>query len=448
MGCSVACGFRHGTDVASPSLALLGWPLSLEQESSHFEHSVTALTVYFIKRGLIVSEITAKARLTPQTFNNCFSDKEKFFEALMSELIPDSRRNDGLLAKIARIAGDRQTCDDFRQTLAEHVETVVKSDAFRLKMIVALFGRDQRGAISSVRRDYNIWTNKISEQYQTALNRWGVTLNEPFDTRKIAVLFTALMEGLALRALLDEEPVKDLAGDAFLGFAAGVINVGHERHKRVDDLLAPLFDAMDSSSVEIRAVDSPKNLPKAIIGAARDYLKTLREGNRLYVAELSGVARKAKVPYSDVKRRYSTLDEVAIAALRPQTASLKDAVDTALDLGRAPEEVIWFYLDELAGMAFDHESSPFIDYLMMKSVSSDEILKKTEWPQIVQRAIEHADGHGRGIVAEGFTPFDTAARLTRTLLVECSAHRGRPNEDKKKSPEDVARFVCESILRE
>lgn len=397
-----------------------------------------------LDRGLKVEHVADRAGTTKTNFHKIFPEKENeekglpggkelFLERLMSSLIVDSPRatqqllvqhiNELLLAN----KGDprkaiRELCKwDFQQ---------VRDDpATRIRLFMAVFGKTHPRALAAVRKEYDQITEYGKRAYEETLRTWSATLRKPFSTTNIAVLFTAIVEGLTLRWLLDPESVPDeLFGDAIVAFVSAVVDV-EERHQHIDDVITPLAtEAMREYklSQQARLPDDPE---QAIVNAAS--IEFAQRG--YYSTALTAIATRAGVDLPTTKRLFSTKADILIEGLKPALDEVRKRVSIDIRLNLPPEEVVRHYLDRLAAQATENRA--LFDALMMviahdttqEPEAAVHVKDALNFPELIRPVVEA--GQKSGAFSRAIAADEMAAMLTNALLLQAFTRRDQPAKE-------------------
>jgi AcrR family transcriptional regulator len=110
----------------------------------------------------------------------------------------------------------------------------VGSPFFPVELLLRSRPNDERIA-DGLRAFYHETDESLKSAYEAVISSWQLEPRPPFTYDSIAVLFTALLEGLAIRHLIDSECVPpDLFGQGVLGLLVGMLQRPESR-EHLDD---------------------------------------------------------------------------------------------------------------------------------------------------------------------------------------------------------------------
>ena len=400
--------------------------------------------------GLVVErDVAPRAGLSKQTFSTTFprrtqggGGKAQFIDELLGSLMQGStwRKRSAIETEIAtRIAsagGDPRV--SIRAMSRWDFEQAQTDPGTQLRFVVAALAGNHAGALKSVRSSYADITTASAEALVEEFKRWGSHLRQPFSFQKLAVLVTALAEGLQLRAKLDPDAVSpDLFGDAIVALIGATADP-EQTHTHIDDVIAPLVEKAIGGYTFSHS-DIPDDPAQAIIDVAavefakRGYFNT----TRTQIATASGV------PPALLDRLFPTTADIVVAALRPLFDRLKQRTTTDATF-RPPEEVLRRYLEQLADLLCTNRSMAEAMTLVLSMerfqspTSATELLKELNFPSLIRETVEAGQRDGR-IVAD-VPAIMIATTLVNNVLFLCL-------RDPSASPAAVAAMVDRLSLR-
>jgi len=383
-----------------------------------------------LERGLTVKSIAKRARMSTQTFFNTYprgagqgdeGAKELFIRELVESLGAATPR-DSYTVLEGRIR-DRLVDNDgdpvpVIRALAEQALHELESDpAVRFRLFVAIFGRDHEEAMAAARHGYRAETKVNGTAYDDLLKRWGASPRMPFDGEKIAITLSSVVEGFALRRIIDPDAVPvELFADVVVALAAALVDVD-QKNECIDDLLKHVAAELEASR-DVPDRSAPVDID-AVTSAAREQLRT----RNYFQLRLSHIAAAAKVPLSSLKSIYPRVDDIIVAALEPEIAKLRNHVEANRAAGFAEPAILRSYLIKLAQLA--REQAEFIDALIVSTASNRSSgTSERDLLKVIEPVIK--DGQENGTIASDRSPGELAASLTRFVLVECHTYHHQP----------------------
>ncbi|CCH28854.1 helix-turn-helix domain-containing protein [Actinosynnema sp. NPDC047251] len=400
--------------------------------------------------GLTVRSVCERAGISATTFakiwpnrarQGLLSGHERFVNDLLGTLAGHGARatEDLLGREVLRVFTPNQR-DPRRalRPLAEWDAKVVREDlGLRVRTLIATFARDHTGAVKSVRDEYDDLTGKSAAAYSVTLASWGGELRKPFTPKNIAVVLTALVEGMALRWLLDPKAVPEgLFGDAVVALIGSVVDVD-QRHQHIDDVMEPITREVMRSyrmGVDGKVPNDPR---EAIIAAAKEEFAQ----RSYYQTHLNHIATHAGVPHGALKALFATKSEILDAGLNLIYESLQSRARDDQLVNRPPEERVPRHLERLATAAT--ENRVWFDALMMRSIHElthsplEPTTKPLDFPALLTPSIE--SGQSTGTFTNTLPAHDLATLLTNNVLLHALNRRAH------NTPE-TASSVCTVLL--
>lgn len=400
--------------------------------------------------GLTIDQVSERAGVSTQTFHNTFprrngvGSKARYLDELTRTLLADSSPAseiagddgeptlaDGDPRKVIRAAGHRE----FQRLRADQ--------ALQLRLVACALLPTDRTAAAAVRRHYGDAGAAVGASYDETFQQWGAVLRRPFTVESLAVVVTALAEGLVLRSRFDPEAVPEgLLGEAVLALMASVVDID-DRHSHIDDVIAPVAGEVMRDFQLSQPRTLPEDPEQAIIDAAcaefagRGYANT----------RITDIALSAGVDLPTVKRLFTSKAHIVVAGLKPAFDTLHRRVTTDRKL-HSPAVVIERFTERFADMIITHRSLADAMALVASTDTaqspSNLILLKEElnYPSLIVGAIE--DGQAAGeLITNGPSPYDLAAMLVNNIIFRCLSRR---TESAREIADAVASVVVRGML--
>ncbi|GAA3860939.1 hypothetical protein GCM10022243_28910 [Saccharothrix violaceirubra] len=370
-----------------------------------------------LAEGLTIEAIVERAHLTTTTFYNNWPNKdrfglvggkEKFLDDLLGTLADGTAYAPlvfpGGTGDPRRLVRDR-ALQDFRALCAD--------PAARARLFLATFARGHTAALRSARVEYRELSRRTAQACEATLAEWGAVLRKPFGPDSLAVVLTALVEGLALRRVLDPASVPDdLFGDAAVALLGAVVD-GGQRDEHVDDVIAPLAEEVSREFHPDRLPDDPEQA--VVDAAAHEFAHRGYHGTRL-----AHIATTAGVDLPTIKRLFPTKADIVAAGLRPSYDEVRKRLSTDVRLERPAPEILVRHLERLALATTAHRA--MFDALMVLSTQDDTAREHVpNFPALVTPVIEEGQHAGRFTTA--LPAAELAALLTDTVLVRSFRRR-------------------------
>ena len=348
--------------------------------------------------------------------------KAKYLKEVLTYLVSGSTRASdhlGSEVKEALVSSKGEPVQVVRQ-LATWNFTLARDDPGELQRMAALIlGRKSPHVLKALSEDYGRATQNGIDAYIAILAKWGATLRAPFTPLLLAIVLTALVEGLALRARIDPNLVPEsLFGDAVVALIAGIVDVEH-LNQHVDDVVAPISEAVRltyNSEVNDTLPDDPR---RAVLEAARSEFE--RRG--YFSATLSEIATRSQVPLQTLKQLFPSKDSIVAEALKSDIAQLADSIAVDKTVGRDELTIIERHLARLANI-FLSNSELKEAFVAAASCSSDqspgrhEMNKSTiDLPALITPVIDN--GQRLGAISSSYSAYEVASILTHTLMLHC-----------------------------
>jgi len=232
--------------------------------------------IHVLDSGITVERVCQYAQYSsPSTFSAEFSGKgakRRFIEEMFLALVSgSSRASDHLGEEVGRAVAhaNGEPIQVVREVAAWNYKLARDDPGDLRRMAAIVLGRKDKRVEAALIADYRRATQNGIDAYKSILEKWGATLRRPFTPMTLAVVLTALVEGLARRARAEPDIVPDsLFSDAVVGLIAGIVDVD-QRDEHVDDAAAPISQAVRLTYSSVVNEELPSDSRKAILDAAR-----------------------------------------------------------------------------------------------------------------------------------------------------------------------------------
>ncbi|GAA3464166.1 TetR/AcrR family transcriptional regulator [Saccharothrix longispora] len=378
-----------------------------------------------LNRGLNVAEIAARAEVSEKTFFATFGDKGRYVEELLVRFNRPPAPRAGTVVDVVEQALAETKGDPRRllRTVSTWNYELLRADpATLMQLATVVLGRGHQGAMRRLRQTYAAYDQAGVRVYRSMLARWSASLRAPFTPEQLAVVLTALVEGLFLRHLADPDAVPDtLLGDTVVALVGALLDP-EQGHGHVDDAIAPLADEVVRAYRVDRLDGLPDNPRNAVIAAARHEFAA----RGYYATTPDHIAARAGVPLTVLRQLFPVKASIVVGALRPGCGELRSLLDDDLALGVAPRHLLRRHLERLA--AFTLGNREFAEALVMAVVhdtatddTTDGISREIDLAGMLVPVIEA--GRARGDFGADHDPATLARALTDSTLLHCLTHR-------------------------
>lgn len=402
--------------------------------------------------GLRIEQVAAMAGVSTQTFHNTYpkrgqsaGGKAQFVEELLRSIVPaPAAPTDGAVTaafeqRFADAGGDPREWVRALTAWADDYLRRESSTPLRLR-ITAL--ASQTGApTDAVRRQYTAMSQALVETESAAFARLGgLSLRQPFTLDTVAVLLTALAEGLILRGQYDPASVPDtLLADGTIAVLSAVIDFD-ERHDHIDDGLVSLLEHVVPDTAATDTDAWPDDPEQAVIDAA-----TVEFTQRGYFATRQAhIAQRAGIDLPTLRRLFPTNVDIIVAGLRPILDNLTKRIDADKRIGRTPTAVVERFGLRLSELLIDKRSLVMPMTLVLSlhgaqsQVNATRIRDELFFPGLITAVI--AEGQASGAFIDDIPALDMAVMLTNNIMFRCLS---KPDE----TPAQVAAAVNRIFLR-
>lgn len=282
-------------------------------------------------------------------------------------------------------------------------------------------------------RAYYVGLNEsVLPAYRAALRAWGRRLVPGFDLKEMAVVLTAVVEGLVQRWLVDPDSVPDhLFGDIVLLLLVGVT-------EPTEPLVSPGPSFLDREPTRTNA--RGKRSREALIGVARERFE--RRG--YFTTTVADIAEQAGVSEATVYSHFGSKRGIAAAALAHLMEPLEAGMRRDSEGGLSVPDLIRGHLRRLAETLHRHHglSGAFMEILIAVTETGPPVDPRdprsvVPVPRVLVPVLERGKREGR--VRTDLDTYELAAMITNAAMVRVFT---RPLE----SPEAVADFVSKVVL--
>jgi hypothetical protein len=163
-------------------------------------------------------------------FYRRWDTKADYLADLVRYILNDARMKNGppeqrSLELLTRLIQEKPTFGEFVHTAARtEMDALTDDPAFAIALHLWPATRTHPWVRDLMAEGYAESTGRWSQAYQSILSLYGMTLRRGFDEQRLAVLLTALLDGLALRRGVEPEAVDDdLFPEAVLALLLGLL---------------------------------------------------------------------------------------------------------------------------------------------------------------------------------------------------------------------------------
>lgn len=153
-------------------------------------------------RGMSAQAVAAAAGTSRQTFYSHWQAIDAYMTAILDETITDVTVVEQLVPVLSGLWADdprRPPEDVIRETCDLDFKLWCQSPAFRIQHLFGFWSRTCPDVASRLRQHYRMADAALIPAYDRALEVWGRELVPEFDMTEIAVVFSALIDGLVIR---------------------------------------------------------------------------------------------------------------------------------------------------------------------------------------------------------------------------------------------------------
>ncbi|NNE73865.1 MAG: TetR/AcrR family transcriptional regulator [Acidimicrobiales bacterium] len=232
---------------------------------------------------------------------------------------------------------------------------LAKSDPVTtLQMLAWSVGQKDPEVAEAFRTLYRRIDDRVAQGFDHLFRDWEREFRAPFDAKIAATVFTALTEGLMLRARVDPDAVDDeLLTWVTLAFFPTMSRPVDDEPDRVEDLVREVAAEQTLRVRERQTPSAVHNAGAAIRAAVVNQLK-LRGYQDLRVEH---VAAEAGVSAQTILNRYGSLSELVCSELEEYVISVMDQLE--FDLGQPTMEInqrVRRHLLRIATITRDHRA--------------------------------------------------------------------------------------------
>jgi AcrR family transcriptional regulator len=179
--------------------------------------------------GLIAATGVVDDRATG-SFYRRWDSKAEYLRDLVRYLLSDDRRADGTPTERSRewlvALGKKLPLQEFiRQQCANELPYLANAErAFAVQLYLWSAGRRFEWIRELLNSSYQEVTDKWSEAYQVMLTAYQLKFRPGFDERTLAIVLTTMIEGFAIRRLVDPDSASpDLFADSVMALFLGIL---------------------------------------------------------------------------------------------------------------------------------------------------------------------------------------------------------------------------------
>ncbi|MFI7004135.1 TetR family transcriptional regulator [Nocardia sp. NPDC050175] len=389
-----------------------------------------------LDRGLPIERICDQAHWGRATYYRRYGTKDKFISAMLDGLVSSPVRDGGVKAasRAMLAAHDGDVSRAVHAMAAAYFDRADELVGTERALLATVFGHDRGKITQRLRETYQRRDAMAVESFDTFVGSRGATLRQPFTVKRLALVLTALIDGMLLRRRIDPHAVSaQMLADAVLAIASSVLDTEQE--------YAHVYDKLGELAPNPAVVSSvPRDPRAAMIAAARDEF-----GKRGYFSSsLDIIAGKAGVPVSIARQIFPTKAHIIVGALRTEYAKLSESMNDDLMIhGDDVDLVVRKHLERCAQLVA--QEMVFMDS-MMAAVAHDTysepdgmlaIKEELDFPALLEPVVLRGQRNGR--FDKNLCSRDIAALVTNTMLLRCFTRRAT-------AAEDNAGFVSTLIL--
>jgi AcrR family transcriptional regulator len=254
--------------------------------------------------GMTVSSLARRARTTRATFYHHWPTLDAYFVDLVRHVFKAGRRLPPEPVRYAEfLDSTKSRTEAVRAGGATLLQTVIEDQAFPLRMCISVTATESNA--HDVLEGYRTQHDEPGRESTTFLwDLWRRVPREPFDHQSVAVIWTAMLDGLALRQRLDP----DLDAPALFGNLAVALLPALSRDiddpMDLDQWAAPLEQISPGAAPAARTRSAPpagvtrEQVARAVLQAAFDLLEDLPWGE-VTVRQLADRAQVSELAVLD-----------------------------------------------------------------------------------------------------------------------------------------------------
>ncbi len=371
-------------------------------------------------RGLNPVTVTKEAGTSRATFYAHWSSVEDYLEELLRVTLDPALAVSTAsgLSEVIRKLADASGPDDggaLIRTICElDLQWVVSDWRFRVQLLAwALADRDPKLA-STLREMYDAFDNSLADIFGEVLKAWGRVLPPEISLIDITRVFSALVEGLALRHWLDPQKVPSkLYGDVVLQLVGDWALSGEP---------LPLPSNGDRGTTVVHSESRDRVIKEALwLFDHVDYRD----------AKIEHVASRAFVSASTVYALAGSKARLVCLAVGALVEPLRQEIDDHIESSNDPRGLVSRGLDDLARVFADRRKLAAAFSLSLTEVafagtSTDEILDPSGLAQTFAKAIQVGQRAGAIPSVPGPQPLAEAlVRMTVDALARLPARIAR-----------------------
>jgi AcrR family transcriptional regulator len=294
----------------------------------------------------------------------------------------------------------------------ENFERLRGDDRVAARVALAAIAHGDEQVATELRKHYGALTADLAATYEQVLDVWNVSMRYPLTSTSIAVIVSALTEGLVIRSYIDpiSTPPSILA-DAVLALFPGTVDA-QKSGERVETMLETFHSERSPSPTPPGSI--AVDLHQKLMSAARANLRDQRGLDALSPEQL---AADCDEPLTAVRRLYASPFSVLVAVCRPLRDSLVQSLEADHMFGfdaRVSTERHFARLSVLL-----HQTPALAETLVLSGVRSSPSAARAattlDIPGVVTATI--AAGQAEGTVSSVYPPDRLAVLLSQTVAL-------------------------------
>jgi AcrR family transcriptional regulator len=373
-------------------------------------------------RAVPIAAVVQEAGLSHQTFHNTYpgtsrsggvGGKEAFVDDLLGNFTMDYQG--------AVLDADPSTAASGGAEFAA-VFDELSTGLMRRRMIAALLACDHDRAREAITPEFERLDDEIRTLVSRAVHSRGGSVRQPLSLPALSTVFGALLDGLAMRELINpgSTSTRDVAAatESLLGWA-----------------IDPLHS--DRSAT----VPAPDGDLEAEIDAHRPDLETeivtvtesLFAENGYFLVSLADIAVAARVRVDDLKKLFPSKVDIIVAALTPEFDRVQRLRRADEKLGVEPAKALRRTLTAIAEFVIDNRamSSGMLMALSFEQLQHPStittVLENLYLPSAVAPILER--GRASAIFGDQAPITEVAVMLTNNVLFRCLTRPGESATD-------------------
>jgi AcrR family transcriptional regulator len=385
--------------------------------------------------GVTAASVAEAAEVTTGSFFHHFRDAEQFADAVVRSYLEEPHDTTATVEELLDALDHDDLSTVLHESVAEtwHVMSRDPAIAAEFRGTMHLFAHHRARLLAGepglkdvaavLRRTYDARQGQAAAGWDHLLSATGLTLVQPFTTRRIATALTALLQGLMLRHAVDPEAVDDDLYADVCTLLAGTIVQPVGRRLVVAEVAGANLDGDAGLSPQARSGarrrrESRRRITEAATGMFGDGWESVTA---------TEVAERSDVSPQTVLNLFSSVRAVAASTFGVHVPGIRAAVDALVD-----SDPVAALAAGIRQLAVDAAADPEPARALLSERMETEL----------HRGVEMVDGDVRllvpigraGIAAieqldlEGAATGDLGALLINTALVHATTRPGRADE--------------------